>query len=316
MLLFFLTTRFTKSRLLAMLYFVLPFPFLSIVFGEEEFLPFNFIISGIFFLFGIGIWKNKSWVYIAAIVLNAVLLGGAAFFFNLIVNTPCEGLGCIGIAIVEILSFFIVGFTLLTSPFLWYNLRTTNNIGVNKKTIWEAVIIEIIIVVIVGVALGPSYLNQISRVAEHRSIHQPRWDQERFEQKQAIQEAIDFGKILYPSYLPFGWEKESESLGKIQYVKYGISRQVLQVKQSSRSSFDAKSKEGMWTDVVRWDERTNTLINETAARYMTWHTAACSISDEIRELWWYDGDIFRSLYCSCPCTLSKSELIKIAESMK
>lgn len=305
-----------KSRLLAIFYFALPFPFLSIAFGIVEFLPFNFIVSGILFLFGIGIWKNKTWVHIVALVLNAVLLGGAAFFFNLFINTHCEGLGCIGIAIISLLSLYVVGFTLLTSPFLWYSIRTRRDTGVSKKTVLEAVVVEIIIAVLVGVAFGPSYLAYIGKVTENRSIHQPRWDQERLERKQAVQKAVESGRILYPSYLPMGWERESESIGKIQYVKYGIERQVFQVKQSSISSIEAKSKEDLWTDDDRWDERANTSINDMPARYVTWHTAACSISDEIRELWWHDGDIFRSLYCSCPCTLSKNELIRVAESMK
>ncbi len=314
-LLFCLSARFIKSRLLAIFYFVVPFPFLSIILGEEEFLP-TLLIAGTFFVFGVGIWKNKTWVHIAALVFNAILLVGAAFLFSRIANTPCEGLGCIGIGIVWILSLYIVGFTLLTSPFLWYNIRTKDNAGVNKKIIWEAIVVEIIILSIVGVMFAPSYLDQSSKVAQHRSIHQPRWNRERLERERAIEAAVKDRLILYPSYLPMGWEKVSESLDKIQFEKYGVDRQVLQVKQSSRSSLEAKSREDLWSDVSRWKEQAEVLVNGRPARYATWRTAACTISNEIRELWWYDDEIFRSLYCSCPCTLSKSELARIAESMK
>ena len=299
-----------RSKLLAIIYFVLPLLPFSFI-ASWHLIPFYIPIAALFLLIGIGIWKNKTVALVIAAIFNILLTIGGIILLRWTVNTSssCEDLSCIALAIWIFIGGGALIFSLLTTPFIWYQIRMKSNLTNTKRVLFEATLIElgIVLIVIAGVIGGSSFLESHNRIEERRSIHQPRRDQERLTQKQAIQKGRETDQILYPSFIPWGWKKEVESVDKIQYVKYGVERQVLQVKQSSRSSFEAETKDGK--------EQTQILVNGRPAHYATWHSGICTIAKETRELWWYDDDILRSLDCYCPCTLSKSELVKISESM-
>lgn len=305
----------TKSKFIAVFYFALLFVSTTSFSGVSFITP--FVLMVIFFPLTLGIWRGKKWAYILSLSLNIVFTIVVAILF--IITTifiPCEGLGCIFIGITLWFTGIGAGITLLTMPFLWFKIRVADA-HLDRKKLKEIILLEIIFLMIIGGLISAPLL----KIYNGRKTIDSQYGYIRKEQKQnekdKIDEAIRSGLVFVPSKLPSGWKKEREAAYsgwvEFNYIKKGIERQSLSIKQSIGFA------ERLWEDKdSRYSEEDlqSISINGVGGVYFTWHTAACSVVDEIRELRWADKNFERQLYCSCPCTFSKDELIKIAESMK
>ena len=251
--------------------------------------------------------------------MNIIFTIVAAILFRIVAPVPCEGLGCIGIGITAGLLVLGYGITLLTMPFLWLQIGVSG-VRLDRKKIAKIVLVEIIFAIIIGSLAGIPLLKFYQEVIEKERETKSMREEKNQNERATIDEAIRSGLVFVPSKLPSGWKKETEAAYsgwvEITYVKKGIERQFLKIKQSIELRLREKSWEDKNSRITERDLQP-VSIGDAEGVYFTWNTAACSAgADEVRELRWAGKNFERQLYCSCPCTLSKDELIEIAKSMK